>query len=136
METRLNLRSTDDDRRLKIKYVRMRGLPGPRMMVLNSNNMTARVCWFNTTNDYKEETFTWDMIEIDEQKLVISDDILPNRLFSETIIKHILDCVKNDRKIEAIKTIRVQTGWGLKESKEYLEAREDQLRRIANTFKD
>ena len=36
-------------------------------------------------------------------------------------IKTIADCIRNGMKIAAIKEVRSQTGWGLKEAKEYID---------------
>jgi hypothetical protein len=62
--------------------------------------------------------------------IVISDfnisDFGANRMTNGTVvafsdIKAIADCIRNGHKIAAIKELRAQTGWGLKESKEYID---------------
>lgn len=50
-------------------------------------------------------------------------DVIP-----ETAAKQIADCLYAGRKIEAIKLYREQTGKGLKEAKEFVEALEKELR--------
>jgi len=63
-----------------------------------------------------------------------------NGIFSDPIV--IADEIRGRRKIGAIKEIRAQTGWGLKESKDYIDKylpighdlRDIELNRIADRF--
>ena len=122
---RLNLRSLDDDSRVKVTFVKLRGIPSPRMFVCDSNNMAATCCWFTTTNIYQEHSFTWDMLDIDDRLVNLNDPLpeIPDQFIKERILTSVI----NKRKIEAIKLYRELTGLGLKESKDRIDEIETQM---------
>lgn len=103
--------------------VKIRSISGPEMLVLDVDTIEDKVlaCWYDLAMNYHEQWFPNGALN--KTDVEPSGFVTKSGLDFSNVVKNLefQSCIREGRKIQAIKVARSLTGLGLKESKDFVE---------------
>jgi uncharacterized protein YodC (DUF2158 family) len=115
------------------ELVKLKKVNGPSMLVLETHECGGvKVGWFDLAQNYHEHAFSCEFLEKEKDSSFTSKAGLS---FPSHIVKILesdvafMNCIRENKKIDAIKLARAMSGMGLADSKRFVE---DLMDRFSN----